>query len=77
MARRIAVTGVTGTHPVIENLDYNHTVGRYAKAVMIDGVERIVSSPSARGPWSLNRPLVDVAGIIRTIRTQDMPSEHE
>jgi len=58
--KKIAVVGFEGTHKVTENIGYSPSVDRYAKAVMIDGEERIVSSRSRAGPWEINRPVIEI-----------------
>lgn len=55
---KVAVLGFDGLHKVVESLGYQHSRGVYAKAVEIDGRERIVISESRSGPWRINKPLV-------------------
>jgi hypothetical protein len=60
---KIQVIGHSGRQEVVENLGFNHDRGCYAKAVLINGVDRIVISERASGPWRLATPLVDLSGI--------------
>lgn len=54
--KKIKVVGFEGEHKVTENLGYNHSRDCYAKAVLIEGEERIVVSATRSGPWRINRP---------------------
>lgn len=65
-SRKIRVEGHPGLHTVTENMGYNHTRGVYARAVMIEGRERIVVADRASGPWRINVPAISGA-LLRSI----------
>jgi len=56
MARKILVDGVP--RRVVENLHYNHSIGKYGKLVRIDGKDVIVTSRSPGGPWQRHVPVI-------------------
>ena len=43
-------------YKVVESLGYNHDVGAYAKVIMVDGKERVVTG--TRGNWHFHKPLI-------------------
>ena len=60
MARNIMFDGEM--RPIVENMGFNHSEGKYAKIIRVNGKNIVVTCRTSRGPWVRHRTRIEFRG---------------